>query len=196
MAQLEHFHKSDRRSCAATSISDPSLVNGSGCTCDNDQALDDDEYDDLDAALSAAASKRRRGSHSSPLLRRLGTPARCGSFATNVKPTIAPPSPLSPVSHSVNNNTSHVMSSPTSDWSSFPRKPASGSRSDPRNSGGSSTNNGRKESESTSGGLDDAQLEALLRRCEGSGAPGFAFDVEAFRGALRAVESRELERRR
>lgn len=178
MAQLEHFFKSDRRRLAPASLSDSSLGDDARYADNNDQALDDeDEYDELDAASYAAAPKRRRGSHSSPLLRRLGTPARCGSFATSIKPNMTLPSPLTPTA-------------PTKDSQ---HKVTSGSKSEHRNTGNNASS---RRQESTSGRLDDAQLEALLRRCEGSGAPGFAFDVEAFRGALRAVESRESGRRR
>lgn len=184
MAQLEHFHKSDRRRLALASLTDSSLGDDARYADNNDLALDDeDEYDELDAASYAAAPKRRRGSHSSPLLRRLGTPARCGSFATSIKPNMTLPSPLTPTAPSI------TACSPTKDSQ---HKVTSGSKSEHRNTGNNASS-GRQES--TSGRLDDAQLEALLRRCEGSGAPGFAFDVEAFRGALRAVESRENGRR-
>lgn len=34
---------------------------------------------------------------------------------------------------------------------------------------------------------DDWEIDALLARCAGVGDPGFVFDVEAFRSALRGI---------
>lgn len=57
----------------------------------------------------------------------------------------------------------------------------SNSASNPGEKGRSS---GQAGTSSSAGAVD---VEALLQRCAGVGDPGFAFDVEAFRGTLRGI---------
>ncbi|KAI5120317.1 hypothetical protein M0805_000377 [Coniferiporia weirii] len=87
------------------------------------------------------------------LRKKLGTPARCGSFAVQQG----------------SNTNANANTSPSQSSSSVPRlrMPTTGER---KGSGSS--------------GVD---VEKLLERCAGVGDPEFAFDVEAFRGALRGI---------
>lgn len=89
------------------------------------------------------------------LRRKIGTPARCGSFSIP-GPGLSSSSSLSatkPSSSSSSTKTAHV------------------------NTGGRASGNVD----------DDWEIDALLARCAGVGDPGFVFDVEAFRSALRGI---------
>lgn len=90
------------------------------------------------------------------LRRKIGTPARCGSFS------IPGPRPSSSSSLSATKSSSTTTSSTKS-----------------RQIDGAATG-GR-------GGNVDDDIDALLTRCAGVGDPGFVFDVEAFRSALRGI---------
>ncbi|THH10128.1 hypothetical protein EW145_g1543 [Phellinidium pouzarii] len=112
------------------------------------------------------------------LRRKLGTPARCGSFAgrsSSMKPSV---SKSAHVSASMNESESASVSVSMGECT------VSGG-------GGVPTlactlaGSGILDRHQQPGGT--GELEELLQRCEGVGDPGFAFDVEAFRGALRGI---------
>lgn len=92
------------------------------------------------------------------LRRKIGTPARCGSFS---------------IPSSSSSSSATKSSSSTSASSSSTKTPHV-------NTGGAVTVGGG------AGNVDD-DIDALLARCAGVGDPGFVFDVEAFRSALRGI---------
>lgn len=91
------------------------------------------------------------------LRRKIGTPARCGSFSV---PNSS--SSLSAVKSSSSGKAPHVNAAIPG--GARDSTPASGNE----------------------GNVDD-DIDALLTRCAGVGDPGFVFDVEAFRSALRGI---------
>lgn len=91
------------------------------------------------------------------LRRKIGTPARCGSFSV---PNSS--SSLSAVKSSSSGKAPHVNAAIPG--GARDSTPASGNE----------------------GNVDD-DIDALLARCAGVGDPGFVFDVEAFRSALRGI---------
>lgn len=96
------------------------------------------------------------------LRRKIGTPARCGSFSI---PGLGPSS----------SSSSSATKSPSSTSAS------SSSTKTPQLGGGVIGPGG-----GGAGNVDD-DIDALLARCAGVGDPGFVFDVEAFRSALRGI---------
>lgn len=98
------------------------------------------------------------------LRRKIGTPARCGSFS------IPGPGPSS--SSSAVRSSSSVSASPSSSTNTARIDGPGG-----RNTAGNVDNDDD----------DDDDIDALLTRCAGVGDPGFVFDVEAFRSALRGI---------
>lgn len=96
------------------------------------------------------------------LRRKIGTPARCGSFSI--------PGP--------------GLSSSSSVCALKSSSSASASTKTPQ-IGGAVAGPGGGEG---AGNVDDDwEIDALLARCAGVGDPGFVFDVEAFRSALRGI---------
>lgn len=91
------------------------------------------------------------------LRRKIGTPARCGSFSV-----------------------------PNSSSSSSAVKSSSSGKAPHVNA---AIPGGARDSTPASGneGNVDDDIDALLTRCAGVGDPGFVFDVEAFRSALRGI---------
>lgn len=92
------------------------------------------------------------------LRRKIGTPARCGSFS---------------VPNSSSSSSSAVKSSSSGKASHVNAAIPGGARDSTPASG-------------NEGNVDD-DIDALLARCAGVGDPGFVFDVEAFRSALRGI---------
>lgn len=89
------------------------------------------------------------------LRRKIGTPARCGSFSI---PGLG-------------------LSSSSSLSATKPSSSTSSTKTAHVNTGGRASGNVD----------DDWEIDALLARCAGVGDPGFVFDVEAFRSALRGI---------
>lgn len=96
------------------------------------------------------------------LRRKIGTPARCGSFSI--------PGPSSLTSTSATKSTSSSSASTSASTTKTPQ--IGGAVAGPGGEG--------------AGNVDD-DIDALLTRCAGVGDPGFVFDVEAFRSALRGI---------
>lgn len=94
------------------------------------------------------------------LRRKIGTPARCGSFS------IPGPGPSS--------SSSLSATKPSSFTSSTKTPQIGGAVAGPGGGGAGNVD-------------DDWEIDALLARCAGVGDPGFVFDVEAFRSALRGI---------
>lgn len=97
------------------------------------------------------------------LRRKIGTPARCGSFSI--------PGPRPSSSSSAVRSSSSASASPSSSTNTARIDGLGG-----RNTAGNVDNDD-----------DDDDIDALLTRCAGVGDPGFVFDVEAFRSALRGI---------
>lgn len=96
------------------------------------------------------------------LRRKIGTPARCGSFSI--------PGPGLSSSSSV----CALKSSSSASASSTKTPQIGGAVAGPGGEGAGNVD-------------DDWEIDALLTRCAGVGDPGFVFDVEAFRSALRGI---------
>jgi len=112
------------------------------------------------------------------LRKKIGTPARCGSFAAHMgaRPSFGQYTPSQLSSTVGSRNTSRSPSGSSAPNSNL-------------GSGGQSTSSSIPSSTSTTrrGTNNDMDVDALLKRVAGVGRPDFQLDVEAFRGTLRGL---------